>query len=172
MWLQAVARGGMFRELAATAARTVELERVHRFRQAWEAAASLRIRRGDPAALQKYLTHGRIAAGSLDEHLNRISRRWIDVHRAGRTLAITTTTNEHASLINHQVQSARMKDGAVSGTSVTAADGKVFPGDAVMTRRNDRALVTTDGEPVRNRDPMDRHRHLRRWVDHRSLIEQ
>ncbi|CAB4548595.1 MAG: relaxase domain-containing protein [Actinobacteria bacterium] len=150
--LQAVARGGMFPEISTTATRTVELEQVHRFSQAWEAKASLRIRQGDPAALQQYLINGRVAAGSLDEHLGRISRRWIETHQAGTTLAITTTTNEHASLINHHVQAARMKDGALTGSSVAAADGEVFQGDVVMTRRNDRTIVTTGGEPVRNRD--------------------
>jgi conjugative relaxase-like TrwC/TraI family protein len=150
--LQAVARGGMFPEIAATATRTVELEHVHRFRQAWEADASLRIRRGDPAALQKYLINGRVAAGSLDDHLGRISRRWIEMHQAGTTPAITTTTNEHASLINDHVQVARTNDGALTGSSVAAADGQVFQGDVVMTRRNDRTIVTTDAEPVRNRD--------------------
>ena len=150
--LQAVARGGMFPEISTTATRTVELEQVHRFSQAWEAKASLRIRHGDPAALQQYLLNGRVAAGSLDEHLSRISRRWIEMHQAGTTLAITTTTNEHASLINHHVQAARTKDGVLTGCSVVAADGEVFQGDVVMTRRNDRAIVTTHGEPVRNRD--------------------
>ncbi len=150
--LQAVARGGMFPEISTTATRSVELEQVHRFSQAWEAKASLRIRQGDPAALQQYLINGRVVAGSLDEHLGRISRRWIEMHQQGATLAITTTTNEHASLINRHVQAARTNDGALTGSSVTAADGEVFQGDVVMTRRNDRTIVTTDAEPVRNRD--------------------
>jgi len=150
--LQAVARGGMFPEISTTATRTVELDQVHRFSQTWEAKASLRIRQGDPAALQQYLINGRVVAGSLDEHLGRISRRWIEMHQAGTTLAITTTTNEHASLINRHVQAARTNDGALNGASVAAADGNVFQGDVVMTRRNDRTIVTTDREPVRNRD--------------------
>jgi conjugative relaxase-like TrwC/TraI family protein len=150
--LQAVARGGMFPELAATAARTVELEHVHRFTQDWEAAASLRLRRGDPAALSEYRWRGRIEAGSLDQHLNAIGDRWVEAQAKGRSLAITTTTNEHATLINHHIQNTRLTTGALTGRPAVAADGDVYIGDVVMTRRNDRTLTTSAGDPVRNRD--------------------
>jgi len=150
--LQAVARGGMFPELAATAARTVELEHVHRFTEPWEAAASLRLRRGDPAVLSEYLWHGRVEPGSLDEHLRTIGRAWAETHAKGTSLAITTTTNEHATLINHHIQNARLEAGALTGPPVTAADGHIHIGDVVMTRRNDRTLTTTAGDSVRNRD--------------------
>ena len=61
--LQAVGRGGMFAELCATG-RTIEIERVHRFEQPWEAHASLLLRQGDPRALDLYKQHGRIRAGT------------------------------------------------------------------------------------------------------------
>ena len=57
--LQAVGRGGMFTELCATG-RTIELDTIHRFRNTWEAAASLQLRHGDPAGLDAYLDHDRI----------------------------------------------------------------------------------------------------------------
>jgi conjugative relaxase-like TrwC/TraI family protein len=150
--LQAVARGGMFPELAATATRTVELEHVHRFSEPWEAAASLRLRRGDPAVLSEYLWHGRVEPGTLDQHLRTIGREWAEAEAKGRSLAITTTTNEHATLINHYIQNTRLRTGALAGTPVAAADGAVYIGDVVMTRRNDRTLTTSAGDPVRNRD--------------------
>ncbi|MFN8021450.1 MAG: MobF family relaxase [Acidimicrobiales bacterium] len=150
--LQAVARGGMFPELAATATRTAELEQVHRFSEAWEAAASLRLRRGDPAVLSEYLWHGRVEPGTLDQHLRTIGREWAEAQAKGRSLAITTTTNEHATLINHHIQKARLNAGALTGVPVAAADGAIYIGDVVMTRRNDRTLTTTAGDPVRNRD--------------------
>jgi hypothetical protein len=62
--LQAVGRGGLFAELCATG-RTVELTRVHRFHHPWEADASLRLRAGDPHALDVYQTHGRITPRRL-----------------------------------------------------------------------------------------------------------
>ena len=45
--LQAVGRGGMFHELCRTG-RAIELDRIHRFTEPWEAAASLQLRHGDP----------------------------------------------------------------------------------------------------------------------------
>ena len=48
--LQAVGRGGLFHELCATG-RSLELARIHRFHQPWEAAASLELRHGYLAAL-------------------------------------------------------------------------------------------------------------------------
>jgi thymidine kinase len=150
--LQAVARGGMFPEIAKTATRTVELEQVHRFTEAWEAAASLRLRRGDPAVLAEYRWRGRIEPGSLDQHLRTIGERWAEALVKGRSVAITTTTTEHATLINHHIQNTRRKAGALTGQPAVAADGRVYIGDVVMTRRNDRTLTTTAGDSVRNRD--------------------
>lgn len=150
--LQAVARGGMFPEIAKAATRTVELEQVHRFTEPWEAAASLRLRRGDPAVLSEYRWRGRIEPGDLDKHLRTIGDRWAEALVKGRSLAITTTTNEHATLINHHIQTARLKGGALAGRPALAADGDVYVGDVVMTRRNDRTLTTTAGDSVRNRD--------------------
>lgn len=150
--LQAVARGGMFPEIAVTATRTVELEHLHRFTEPWEAAASLRLRRGDPAVLSEYRWRGRIEPGNLDEHLRTIGDRWADAQTKGRSLAITTTTNEHATLINHHIQNTRRKAGALTGRPALAADGAVYVGDVVMTRRNDRTLTTSAGDTVRNRD--------------------
>ena len=78
--LQAVGRGGMFAELCTTT-RVHELARLHRFTHPWEAAASLRLRAGDPAVLDVYEAHGRITAGTFDEHLDRLAARVARRHR-------------------------------------------------------------------------------------------
>ena len=67
--LQAVGRGGMFAELCTTS-RAIELERIHRFTNEWEAAASLQLRHGDLRALDAYEAHDRIIPGTIDEHPN------------------------------------------------------------------------------------------------------
>ncbi len=122
---------------------------------AWEAAASLQLRRGDPAALDAYEAHGRIVAGTLDDHLARIAASWIDHHDNGRTLAVVASTNDHVATINHAIQSARVAGRATSTPTMAtriAAGETAHVGDVVATRRNDRRLVTSHGEPVRNRD--------------------
>ena len=78
--LQAVGRGGMFAELCTTG-RVHELARLHRFTHPWEAAASLRLRAGDPTVLDVYESHGRITAGSFDDHLHRLADAVADGRR-------------------------------------------------------------------------------------------
>jgi conjugative relaxase-like TrwC/TraI family protein len=72
--LQAVGRGGMFHELTLTG-HVHELDRIYRFTEPWEAAASLKLRRGDPRALDDYLAHDRIVPGTLDEQLALLTDR-------------------------------------------------------------------------------------------------
>ncbi|MBA3289469.1 MAG: relaxase domain-containing protein [Acidimicrobiia bacterium] len=151
--LQAVGRGGLFHELVATG-RVEELEQIHRFSQSWEAAASLMVRAGNPRGLDAYEAYGRLIAGTLDDHLDRIATTWIDHHQAGQTTAMVASSNDHVNAINTAVQAARITAGHLGpDVSVMIAGGeRACPGDLIATRRNDRRLITTAGEPVRNRE--------------------
>ncbi len=150
--LQAVGRGGMFAELC-TSSRTIELERIHRFTNTWEAAASLKLRHGDLRALDAYEAHDRIMPGTIDEHLDAIADDWIERHTADGTVAITTTTNDHVDAINHLIRQRRIEHGDLDPTCVAMiADGEAAIGDIVATRRNQRQLHTTNGDVVRNRE--------------------
>lgn len=151
--LQAVGRGGMFAELCATS-RSIELERIHRFTNPWEAAASLRLRHGDPRALDAYEFHQRILPGTLDEHLDAIAKAWMEGHETGDTLAITTATNDHVDSINTLIQDRRIEAGQLDPLLVApiANQSWVMVGDVIATRRNDRQLRTAAGQPVRNRE--------------------
>jgi conjugative relaxase-like TrwC/TraI family protein len=151
--LQAVGRGGMFTELCATG-RTIELERVHRFEQPWEAEASLLLRHGDSRALDIYQQHHRIRPGTLDEHLDHFAHEWLDHHAAGDNVAIMASTNQHVDLINDRVQSVRHDHEQLDPACPVPIGGSeyAYTGDVIATRRNDRHLTTTSGERVRNRD--------------------
>ena len=151
--LQAVGRGGMFAELCNTG-RKIELERVHRFEQPWEAHASLLLRQGDPRALDLYEQHGRIRAGTLDEHLDHFAHQWLTRHAAGETTAIMASTNQQVDLINDRIQSARHDHNQLDPACPVPIGGgeHASTGDVVATRRNHRHLSTTSGERVRNRD--------------------
>ena len=150
--LQAVGRGGMFNELCDTT-RTVELEELHRFTHAWEAATTLRLRAGDPTALDTYAAHGRIRAGSFDDHLDTIADMWTQCQDVGESLSIVTTRNEHVAAINTRIQQHRLDNDELDpNTRIRIADDWAVVGDIVVTRRNDRQLRTTTGEPVRNRE--------------------
>jgi hypothetical protein len=170
--LQAVGRGGLFAELCATG-RVHELARLHRFHETWEAAASLQLRTGNPAALDAYQANGRIVAGPIDDHLHRLAVAWIAHASAGRSVAITASTNGHVDAINAAIQAARLRIGQLDAhRAVPIGGGEVAcPGDVVATRRNDRTLCTQTGEPVRNRalwDVMATHPDGSLTVSHRS----
>jgi DNA transposition AAA+ family ATPase len=151
--LQAVGRGGMFHELTLTG-RVHELDRIHRFTEPWEAAASLKLRRGDPRALDDYLAHDRIIPGTFDEQLAIIVDQWSKTHAAGETLAITTSSNDHVDRINAAIQSARAAAGDIDSTTLAPIGGDEFAcvGDVIVTRRNNRRLTTATGDLVRNRE--------------------
>ena len=151
--LQAVGRGGLFHELCVTG-RRIELTRIHRFTQPWEAAASLQLRHGDPRGLNAYFDHDRVIADTFDNHLARIAILWLDTNTRYGTAAITAATNEHVDKINAAVQTARVNAGELDADRAASICGGEFAyvGDIVATRRNDRRLHTTTGEPVRNRE--------------------
>ena len=150
--LQAVGRGGMFLELCDTG-RTVELEHLHRFSNRWEAAASLELRRGNPSALDAYAAHGRIRAGTFAEHLDTIGDLWQQCRSEGESLSIITTRTEHVNVINDHIQQRRLDTGELDQATLAQVDDAwVMVGDVVATRRNERRLRTSVGEPVRNRE--------------------
>lgn len=151
--LQAVGRGGMFNELCSTG-RTIQLEHVHRFREPWEAHASLLLRNGDPGALDIYQAHDRIRAGTLEEHLDYFASEWLQHHNAGETTAVMASTNDQVDLINTHIQNTRREHGDIDGERHVGIGGGEHAGvgDVVATRLNHRHLTTTAGERVRNRD--------------------
>ena len=151
--LQAVGRGGLFNELCVTG-RCHELNRIHRFVEPWEAAASLQLRQGDPCGLDAYFEHGRVIADTFDNHLIRIAATWLDTASRQTNVAVIASTNEHVDAINAAVQAARIDAGQIEPAASSAIAGGecAHVGDVVATRRNDRRLLTATGEPVRNRE--------------------
>jgi conjugative relaxase-like TrwC/TraI family protein len=150
--LQAVGRGGMFDELCRTG-RVHELATIHRFRHRWEQAASLQLRAGRPEALDAYFRHGRVGTGTFEALSADIARQWIDHRAVGRSVATVAETNDHVDALNHALQELRREHGQLGDRAVSIAGGEsAAVGDVVVTRRNDRELRTSRGEPVRNRD--------------------
>ena len=114
--LQGVGRGGLLAELCRNG-RVLELERVHRFTHAWEAAASLLLRSGDRRAFDAYEAHGRIIAGLLDSHLERMAAAWLDSHERGDSIGLVASRNDHVDMINRAVQAARLASGDLARIS-------------------------------------------------------
>jgi hypothetical protein len=151
--LQAVGRGGLFAELCVTS-RVHELTGIHRFSEPWEADASRQLRAGNPTALDAYEAHDRIVAGIFDDHVDRIARELVGLTREGKTVAVTAATNTQVDAVNDAVQQLRLNRGELPADRRVRIGGAehAHAGDVVVTRRNQRELRTSTGEPVRNRD--------------------
>ena len=152
--LQAVGRGGLFNELCATG-RVHELARLHRFTHPWEAAASLRLRAGDPAGSDVYEDHGRIVAGTVRRaprpDRQGVARPSPPPGRRSRSPRRPTTTSTRSTTPIQRAPPHRRPPRPRPATPIAAGE-HAYVGDLVATRRNDRQLLTTAGEPVRNRD--------------------
>ena len=92
--------------------------------------------------------------GRIEQHLDTIAAYWIECRDRGESLAITTTRNEHVDMINDRIQTERWHRLEIDRTRrVSTADGiGAWVGDLIATRRNDRSLITSTGQFVRNRD--------------------
>ena len=152
----AVGRGGVFEHLMKTLPehRISRLEQVHRFSKDWEGPASARIRSGDTKALDEYFDHGRIHSVSGNVQHQAITE-YVRAREDGADAALFSASNETVAELNQLVQAIRLHGRALDplGDKVLLDSGPVlYVGDEVETRRNDRRLVTNEGEFVKNRD--------------------
>ena len=157
--LAAVGAGGVLRDIDRTHG-AVTLSEVRRFTHAdgsanrAEAAASLAIRRGEPAGLGYYLDHGRIHVGDDTTTADQAFAAWSADRAAGLDSLLIASTNEQVRELNLRAQAARLAAAAVPAKRrVTLADGTtVSDGDAIITRRNDRRLTLSATDWVANGD--------------------
>jgi conjugative relaxase-like TrwC/TraI family protein len=148
----AVGRGGMFAHLVDTYG-SVELNQIHRFHNEWEAAASLRLRAGDPEILTEYDRRGRIHGGTQAEMEAAIIDAWHQARRRGDTVALMANSTATVARLNQLAQWTRISRGELDSTTAGRVGGEVMlVGDEVVTRRNDRTLRTSNDKMVKNRD--------------------
>ncbi len=149
----AVGRSGMFGHLVATFD-AIELGRVYRFTDAWEAKASLRLRRGDVTVVEEYDERGRLHGGTERRMRAAAVRAWWHAINEGETASLTATTNASVVALNHEAQRRRLESGQLDphARTLTAGPYRLHAGDWVATRRNDRTLITDGKRMVKNRD--------------------
>jgi hypothetical protein len=157
--LAAVGAGGLLRDLNRTHG-AVTLSEVRRFTHAdgrpnrAEAAASLAIRRGEPAGLGYYLDHGRIDVGDDTTTTDQAFAAWSADRAARLDALLIASTNERVRQLNLRAQAARLATAAApTHRRVTLADGTtVSDGETIITRRNDRRLKLSATDSVANGD--------------------
>ena len=137
--LGAIGAGGILRDIKHTHG-ALQLTELHRFTHPAEAAASLALRDGDPAALDFYLNHGRVHVGDLATTTQDAFTAWAGDRAAGVDAIMLAPTRELVADLNHRARTHRL-GGTPAGREVQLADGnQASVGDVIITRSNDRRL--------------------------------
>lgn len=145
--LPAIGAGGTFQLLAEHQPAAPQLTDIRRFTDSsgqirqWEADASLKLRRGDPAALDMYATHGRFTGGDADTMIHAAHQAWKADHARGLTSLLIAADNDTVQALNLTVRADLIEAGQVRADGVPLHDGTVAgAGDRIITRRVDRRL--------------------------------
>jgi len=151
--LSAVDAGGAFdllvRDRGDLAPRLSEIRRFH---HSWEKVASVQLRAGNPASIDTYQTHGRLAGGTRDEILDRLYTAWLTDTDHGLTSLMIAADTATVTQLNARARADRITAGAVHPDGLRVADGQTAGvGDQVITRHNNR-LLTTGRRWVKNGD--------------------
>ncbi len=153
MQLSAVEAGGALRLLAHSSS-AAELDRVHRFTDPAEAAATLGLRRGRPSAIGFYRTHDRISDGSRETMLDEVYDGWRADLTARRTALMVSASTAEVAALSARARRDRVAGGQVEADLILLRDGNLAGvGDLVVTRQNQRVLTVHGGRDfVKNGD--------------------
>ncbi len=157
--LAAIGAGGVLRDLARTHG-AATLSQVMRFTDPVtgrpnhaEGAASLAIRRGDPAGIVYYLDHGRVHVGDATATADAAYSAWAADTAAGADAVMLAPTRALAAELNQRARTERLAAAGPPGRQVTLTDAsRASEGDVIITRRNDRTLRVGGTDYVRNGD--------------------
>ena len=124
--------------LIAERAGNWKLSEVRRFAEAWERAASLRLRDGDIMALGAYKARGRIWDGPQDRVYDDAVDLYMLDTAQGKTSLLLAGSNEEAARLARLVRDRRIQRRQISGRrEVTLRDGNpAGVGDLVRARLN------------------------------------
>jgi conjugative relaxase-like TrwC/TraI family protein len=150
--LGAVEAGGMFRLLAREVPCT-ELHEVRRFRAAWEADASIRLRAGDFTAYVVYDLHGRMRGADHDTAIDRAVGMWLADHLRGKNVLLLAGSNSEAAELSRRVQAKLVQLGTVRRPQAALSDGnQAGTGDLIRARLNTK--INAGGRELTNRDTL------------------
>jgi hypothetical protein len=128
------------------------LDQIHRFTEDWEREASLRLRDGDPAALDDYAATGRIhPAADTETAVDAVFAQWSAARATGADTLMMAHSRADVDQLNARARAAAVAAGDVRGDVVDLGGRAWQAGDHLLARRNDRRLAVGDGH-VRNGD--------------------
>lgn len=152
--LAAIGAGGVLRDIQSTHG-AVRLSELMRFANPAEGAASLALRQGQPHALGFYLDNDRVHVGDRGAMTKAIFDAWQHDREAGRTSLMLAPTRDLVAELNQLARAHRLASNPphTDEPSVSLSDGnRASIGDIVITRLNDRKLMTTTSDWVKNGD--------------------
>jgi conjugative relaxase-like TrwC/TraI family protein len=143
--------GGMLLALA-DALHAPSLEQVHRFDQAWERAASLLLRAGNPAALRGYLDHDRVhPAATGDQAIDNAMKQWTAADNDGKRVMLMARSRRDVDTLNTHARVHLIDRGVVHGPVLLDGPIEWRAGDQLRATRNNRGISVGDGY-LRNGD--------------------
>ncbi|MGW4367957.1 MobF family relaxase [Nocardia takedensis] len=154
--LAAISAGGIVRAIAEEHG-ALTLEHVIRFRDDHgnprhdEAAASLALREGDPAAIGFYLDHSRVHVGDPAANADDAYLAWAADAEAGLDSVMMAPTHLITRELNLRARADRLAAHGTSGPETTLRDNtSASAGDIIRTTRNARQITVSDTDWVRN----------------------
>lgn len=149
--LDAVDAGGAL-GLLDSQGHTRHLTSVWRFKNSWEAQASLQLREGSFDALDAYDQADRFKHGSSDAVLENAFQAALSDQKTGKTTVLIASTNAAVRDLNERFTSARRAAGEVSTDGLipvrSGLDAGV--GDVVVSRKIDRQIRDDKGDYIKN----------------------
>jgi hypothetical protein len=148
--LSSISAGGVLTDIAHEVG-AATLTEVMRFSSRAEAAATLALRDGDPAALGFYADEHRIHVAADTTAADMAFARWVQDGAQGWDSMLLAPTNETVTELNARAREHRL-DGQLVTAAATLSDGlQASVGDIVSTRENARKLRLRNGRDfVRN----------------------
>lgn len=149
--LDSIDAGGILGWLDRTG-HAAQLTTIHRFSHAWEREASRQLRNGNFDAITQYQQHGRIKSGDCSHMVNAAYDVWNQDLASGLTSILIAPDNDTVNALNLRAQADRRKAAVVDANRTTAlSDGShAGAGDIVLARHNDRSILDSHGEYIRN----------------------
>lgn len=149
--LAAIGAGGVLRDIAHQHGAD-RLDEVVRFADPAEAAASLDLREGDPAALGYYLDHDRVHVGDTETCVEAVFDSWTRETADGRDCLMLAPTRDLVAELNARARAVRLAE-TKPRIEVPLRDGnQASVGDTIITRHNDRRLGVSGTDWVKNGD--------------------
>jgi conjugative relaxase-like TrwC/TraI family protein len=159
------APGGMFEHLTHTlGAQVIELTELHRFTHPWEAAATLRLRAGDPTVLDVYAEHGRVhPEASSEDAADTVFDRWRTATDHGADALMLARAWTDVNALNARARAVAVATGQVTGpdlmrvaTRSASTRGQVEDrtwraGDVLIAKKNT-TRIAIGTETLRNGD--------------------